>query len=91
MGAKGFPKETCEVFFDGQVLILNDYKEVVHYSAKSKKIYNCSGKGHLEELEALAACLKGSKAWPITLEEQISATGISFKVEELLNTISIKN
>lgn len=91
MGAKGFPKETCEVFFDGQVLILNDYKEVVHHSAMGKKIYNCSGKGHLEELEALADCLKGNKAWPITLEEQISATEISFKVEELLNTISIKN
>jgi predicted dehydrogenase/threonine dehydrogenase-like Zn-dependent dehydrogenase len=91
MGVKTYPKESCEIFFDGQVIVLNDYKEITHYNSKGKKIYNCSGKGHLEELSALADCLSKGGVWPITLEEQFSATEISFKVEQLLNTISTPN
>lgn len=91
MGANNFPKESCEIFFDGQVIVLNDYKEIIQYNSKGKKVYNCSGKGHLEELAVLADCLNESGQWPISLEEQLSATEISFKVEELLNTISINN
>lgn len=86
MGVKAFPKESCEIFFDGQVIELTDYKEVVHYSSKGKKSYSCSGKGHLEELEALANCLKNGGPWPISLKEQFSATEISLKVEELINS-----
>jgi predicted dehydrogenase len=91
MGVKAYPKESCEIFFDGQVIMLNDYKEIIHYTSKGKKVYNCSGKGHLEELVALANCLKKGGEWPISLEEQFSATEISFKVEQLLNTISTTN
>jgi len=91
MGVKTYPKESCEIFFDGQVIMLNDYKEIIHYNSKGKKIYNCSGKGHIEELAALAKCLNKGGAWPITLEDQFSATEISFKVEQLLNTISAPN
>jgi predicted dehydrogenase/threonine dehydrogenase-like Zn-dependent dehydrogenase len=91
MGVKTYPKESCEIFFDGQVIVLNDYKEITHYNSKRKKIYNCSGKGHLEELSALADCLSKGGVWPITLEEQFSATEISFKVEQLLNTMSTPN
>lgn len=91
MGVKTYPKESCEIFFDGQVIMLNDYKEIIHYNSKGKKNYNCSGKGHLEELAALAKCLNKGGSWPISLEEQFSATEISFRVEELLNTISAPN
>ena len=91
MGVKTYPKESCEIFFDGQVIVLDDYKEITHYNSKGKKKYNCSGKGHLEELSALADCLSKGGVWPITLEEQFSATEISFKVEQLLNTMSTPN
>jgi hypothetical protein len=36
MGVKTYPKESCEIFFDGQVIVLNDYKEITHYNSKGK-------------------------------------------------------
>jgi hypothetical protein len=41
-------------------------------------------KGHLEELEALAAALREGGPWPIPLEQQVQATRISFAVERQL-------
>jgi predicted dehydrogenase/threonine dehydrogenase-like Zn-dependent dehydrogenase len=82
MGNKSYPKESCNIFFDGQVIELKDYKEVVHFNSKSSKVYKCSGKGHKEELEALAKSLKYAEAWPISLEDQISASKISLTIEQ---------
>jgi len=36
----------------------------------------------LEELESLADCLQSRGPWPIPLEQQVSATEISFRVQE---------
>ena len=38
-------------------------------------------KGHVAELEALAACLRDGGPWPIPLEEQLRAMRIAFAVE----------
>jgi predicted dehydrogenase/threonine dehydrogenase-like Zn-dependent dehydrogenase len=81
MGDKSVPKEICDIYFDGQILEMKDFKEVIHYSSKRVKILPCNGKGHLQELEALRDTLVLGKEWPISLEEQFSATRISFEVE----------
>jgi len=81
MGDKSVPKETCDIYFDGQIIQMNNFKELTYYGAKGKKLISCKGKGHLEELEALRDALTKEKQWPISLEEQFSATRISFEVE----------
>lgn len=81
MGDKAVSKESCEIYFDGQILQMNDYKEVLHYSSKGKKVISCNGKGHLQELEALRDTLTEGKEWPISLEDQLAATRISFEVD----------
>lgn len=81
MGDRAVSKESCEIYFDGQILQMNDYKEVLHYSTKGKKVISCNGKGHLQELEALRDTLIDGKEWPICLEDQLAATRISFEVE----------
>jgi hypothetical protein len=43
-------------------------------------------KGHREELEALASALADGGPWPISLEEQLRATRISFEVEKHLSS-----
>ena len=43
-------------------------------------------KGHRQELEALAECLLRGGPWPISLEEQLRATRISFDVEAQIRT-----
>jgi predicted dehydrogenase len=81
MGDKSVHKETCDIYFDGQIIQMNNFKEFIHYGSKEKKHTNCSGKGHLEELEALRDALTKDMQWPISLEDQLSATRISFEVE----------
>lgn len=81
MGDKAYMKESCDVFFDGQILTMNNYKEVVHHNGKGIKSHACSGKGHLEELQSLYDGLSSNSSWPISLEDQITATEISFQVE----------
>ena len=85
MGTSEYEKEFCEIFFDGQVILMNDFKKVTHYFSNNKKIYNCSGKGHKEELFELANSIKNNDKWPITLEEQFSATEISLHIENQIN------
>jgi predicted dehydrogenase len=82
LGNPGFPKETMEVFADGKVLTLDDYRAVSvvgghHAGWRSASIE----KGHLQELEAFAQCVVSGGPWPISLEEQIRAMRIAFAVE----------
>lgn len=82
MGYKSFQKESCEFFFDGQIVQMNNFKEVIHHSNKESKSYGCKGKGHLEELEAIANSLQNNADWPISFKDQFSATEISLHVEQ---------
>lgn len=82
LGAKSYPKERMEIFAAGRVISLDNYKSVAiegshHKGWQSRTI----DKGQLDELRALALALRGQKPWPISLEEQISATRIAFEVE----------
>jgi len=85
LGNKSYPKERMEVFCDGKVISLDDFRRV-DVSGSSDRGWSslAQDKGQLEELNALASCLRDSKPWPIALEEQFEATRISFEVENRL-------
>jgi predicted dehydrogenase len=86
MGDRAHPKEQMEIFADGKVLILDDYKSLAVVGSKAagwtSKVQN---KGPEEELVALAAALRSGGEWPIPLWQQIQATAISFEVERQIN------
>jgi hypothetical protein len=82
LGDKSYPKERMEVFADGKVLMMDDYKSVTVHGGKYKGWSSAvMQKGQLEELDALSATLLKGIAWPISLEEQLQASRISFEVE----------
>lgn len=82
MGDKSYPKERMEIFADGKVLVMDDYKSVTVYGKKHKGWTSRSTqKGQLQELSALADTLVRGTPWPISLVEQIQATRISLDVE----------
>ena len=86
MGARAYPKESMEVFADGKVVSLNDYKQVEVVGGKYKGWKSMAQeKGQFEELKALADCLLREKEWPIPFHHLIQATKISFAVEEEIN------
>jgi predicted dehydrogenase/threonine dehydrogenase-like Zn-dependent dehydrogenase len=85
LGAKEYPKERMEVFCDGAVLSLDDYKDLStigrsapQWSAKAAQ------KGQLEELQALATALHTGGEWPIPLADQLAVTRLSLAVEAAL-------
>lgn len=82
LGAKSYPKERMEIFCDGNVLVLDDYKSAEVFGVKGKPWTAASPqKGQKQELEALARSLSQSEPWPISLRDQIKATEIAFEVE----------
>lgn len=82
LGDKSYPKERLEIFADGKVIAMNDYKSVeVHGGKHSGWSVRVAQKGQFEELHALADSLLQSASWPISLDEQLQATRISFEVE----------
>ncbi|UPT93793.1 bi-domain-containing oxidoreductase [Bradyrhizobium barranii subsp. apii] len=84
LGSKEFPKERFDIFVDGKVLVLDDYKRLEVTGAKGGWKGLTIEKGQLEELVALAEAFKPGGEWPISLADQLSATRVSFGVEKQL-------
>ncbi len=85
LGDKSFPKENMDIFADGKVISLNDYKSLSIAGSKRKGWRSVTQqKGQLEELQALASCLQRGAEWPIPFEQLVQATRISFEVEKQL-------
>lgn len=81
LGNRDHPKERMEVFADGMVIALDDYKTLSVAGRGSGWRGTTQQKGHVEELEALARALRDGGAWPISLDEQLRAMRIAFAVE----------
>ena len=86
LGHRDHPKERLEVFADGTVIALDDYKSLSVAGRGRDWRSGTQQKGHREELEALAATLREGGPWPISLEEQLRAMRIAFAVEEQIRT-----
>lgn len=84
-GAKDYPKEKMEIFCDGMVISLNDYKKLEIVGAKKYRSESRRAqKGHREELVAFVSAIKHGGTWPILFWQQQQATEISFLVNQML-------
>jgi predicted dehydrogenase/threonine dehydrogenase-like Zn-dependent dehydrogenase len=81
MGAKSYPKERAEIFVDGKVISLDDYKQLTVEGGKGGWKSVTMDKGQLQELQALAQALADGGPWPISLAGQVAASRVSFEVE----------
>jgi predicted dehydrogenase/threonine dehydrogenase-like Zn-dependent dehydrogenase len=84
LGDTSHAKERCEIFVDGQVIVLDDFKSVA-VSGKRKPLWSSwtVDKGHIEEFRAFGDSLRQG-SWPITLQDQLQAMRIAFEVERQL-------
>jgi predicted dehydrogenase len=85
LGDKSYAKERCEIFADGKVYALDDFKSASVSTARKPlwKSWTIE-KGQREELQALAKTIREGAPWPISLEDQLAATRMSFDVENQL-------
>lgn len=85
LGSSDCSKERLELFVDGKVLILDDYRTLEVFGAPARGMRTRRAeKGHREELIAFADAVQRGGAWPIPLAEQIQATVMALEVERAL-------
>jgi len=85
LGSADFPKETMDVFVDGLVVTLDDYRAVAVVGAKRRRRpSHAPDKGHKSELAAFAQAVKGAADWPIPLWQQLQSARIALEVERFL-------
>lgn len=82
-GNKGLPKEYIEVFCDGVVYAIDDFKSLTIYGAKSKTVkLKKQDKGHANELDLFIECVKNGAPAPIPFDEIYSSSLASLKALE---------
>jgi predicted dehydrogenase/threonine dehydrogenase-like Zn-dependent dehydrogenase len=86
LGSKDHAKERLEIFADGKVIALDDYKTLTFAGGGGRALRTrLPEKGQKEELEAFARAIRDGQAWPAELWEQEQATRIALEVESALN------
>jgi len=84
LGNKLFPKEYAEIFFDGQTVIIDDYRSLESFDLKHQYRQKKSAKGHFEELKNFGNRIINKDDVSILLGQLVETTRISFKVDRLL-------
>jgi len=83
LGANEVPKERMEIYFDGKVLLMDDYKKLEIKGAKISGISNSrQNKGVQECLEKFCNTIAVGGECPIPLWQQKQAMEIAFEVEK---------
>lgn len=82
-GTKDVSKEQMDVYVDGKIIQLDDYKKTTMHGMKVKGLETAIvEKGQLEELREFGESIKNGDGYPIPLWQMVQATEISFEVEE---------
>lgn len=82
LGSPDLSKEYMELFVDGKVVVLDDYKSLQIYGASIRGWNSMEqDKGHLEELRRFAHSIKENKYPPISLDALIETTNISLLID----------
>jgi len=85
LGSNEHPKEQMEVFVDGKVFQLNDYRQLKSIGLKGNDFETKAiDKGHKNELMQFAKSIHEGSDWPIPLWQQFQATEIALRVDDLL-------
>lgn len=85
LGSSDFPKEQCEIYCDGRVYSLDDFKRLSATGGRGPILTSATpDKGHHEELVAFADAIRDGGTWPIPLWQQLEATRMALEVESQL-------
>ena len=87
-GDAALPKERVEIFGDGKVFVIDDFRRASLYSKGKEELFNLRSqdKGQAEEVKAVCAMvLKGGPS-PISLEELEATTRATFRIRDSLRS-----
>jgi len=84
MGHKDISKEKAELYFDGKIVELDDYKRTTMNGAKNISLQtHIQDKGLKIELERFAKAIQTGE-WPIPLWQQLQVSEVAFAVEKMV-------
>jgi len=84
-GNKGYGKEFLEIFYDGKVIAVDDYKSMRGYGVHIGNLKSAGPeKGQFEELQAYYHAIKDGDGYPIPLWQLEQATRISILAQEYI-------
>jgi predicted dehydrogenase len=84
LGNASFSKERMEVFVDGAVLVLDDFKSLCSYGGKPLHLSRRrQDKGHFNELQSFVRGIRTGE-WPAPLWQQLQAMEMAFAVEDCI-------
>jgi predicted dehydrogenase/threonine dehydrogenase-like Zn-dependent dehydrogenase len=84
LGSSQLPKEYIEIFCDGKTMVIDDFRELRVYNGRAKGWKGAQDKGHLQELEEFGRFIKGEPMAPVSLDQYVEATRLSFLVNNAL-------
>jgi len=86
LGASDFGKEYMEVYFDGKVLVLDDYKSLQVHGARVKGwSASVQDKGHLQELQEFASYAVSLSLPTVSIRDLYFTTNIAIACSEQSN------
>jgi predicted dehydrogenase/threonine dehydrogenase-like Zn-dependent dehydrogenase len=81
LGSKDYSKEMADLYYDGKIVILNDYKSLDVYGKLEKSnITSLQDKGHKNQLTEFYEAIRTGK-WPIPWWQQQQSAQIALAVE----------
>jgi predicted dehydrogenase len=84
LGSRNHPKEMADLYVDGKVAVLEDYRRLTVAGAESRSLRTASQeKGLMEELQAFADGIRDG-SWPIPWWQQLQVARIALLVEQSL-------
>ena len=85
LGNSNYSKEFCQIYCDGNIITIDDYKKLNGYGIKLQNIESKTPeKGQYEELIEFAKAIKSGKNYSIPLWQLKQASEISYSVEREL-------
>jgi predicted dehydrogenase len=85
LGSGDYPKEQMEVFCDGKVYVLDDYKALRVVGSPAAGVESrLVDKGQAKEIGEFARAIREGGEWPIPLWQQEQAMRMAFAVEDAL-------
>jgi len=92
-GDKAYPRETLEIFFDGNTIFLEDFRFSKLYSdGKITSFKTLSQEmGYSEELKHFINCVSGEGKLLVSLEEMFKTMETIFAIEQSLSTANAIN
>ena len=93
LGAAGHSKERVDVYVDGKVLSVDDYRRFDAVGAKGIRNFETTRmeKGHREEVAAFSSAVRNGGDWPIPLWQQLQATQVALDIQAKLSVVQETN